>query len=157
MIVVDSALLHKGVHAGAAYSTNEREHFERLSEQLIDNTFDTRNLRARKAPAQAFNERQVNVPNTIPSNLQLLGVTPTKRHKKSHPKHLMQGRCVVCGGQSTHVCRECQSGLGPTAKKQIWICDKADHVCMGRHILAAHPDMGPNANQRRAVTWQNVI
>ena len=157
VIVVDSSHLFKGIHAGASYFSTERQFFERLSEQLIDNTFDTRSLRDRKRPPQALVDRDVNLPDTIPSSLQLLGVTPTKRHKKNHAKHLLQGRCLICRGESTHVCRECQSAVGPMAKKQVWICHKAGHVCMGRHILAAHPDMAPAPNAKRAINWSNVI
>jgi len=59
---------------------------------------------------------------------------------------------------TTHVCRECQSNLGPMNKKQIWICDKPDKVCMGWHILAAHPDMvAPAGSAVHAIHCDRVI
>jgi len=146
MIVVDALNLFKGVSQGSTVPrpTNEREFFSRLAEQLIDNTFDTRDLRHRKSRSEAARE-SASHSHTIPSSQQLIGTTPTKRHKKNHPKHLLQGRCLVCRSLSTHVCRECQRNLGTTAQHQAWICCSAGKVCMGRHIMVHHPDMVAHA------------
>jgi len=160
MVVVDAMRLFHGIRKGSTALCSERKFFERLSEQLIDNTFDTCNLRDRstKKGTRALAQHNPNLPPTVPSTQQLIGVTPTKRHKKNHPKHLLQGRCCVCDALTTHVCRECQSNIGTMAKKQVWICDKPGHVCMGRHILAAHPDMvAPPAAAKRAIDYSRVI
>jgi len=60
----------------------------------------------------------------------------------------------MCDALTTHVCRECQSNLGSMAKKQIWICDKLDKVCMGHQILGAHPDMmAPPGVAKRVIDY----
>jgi len=158
MVVVDSLHLFQKIRQGSAANISERAFFERLSEQLIDNTFDTRQLRHQKRTRRDDVQQEPKQETyTIPSTRQLLGVTPTKRHKKGHPKHLLQGRCGVCQSLATTVCRECQSG-DPLARHQVWMCNKPDKVCMGRHIMAHHPDMvAPSGHAKRAINYNHVI
>jgi len=105
-----------------------------------------------------WHNKSVNLTPTILSLQQLLDVTPTKGHKKNHAKHLLQGHCSMCDAWTTHVCRKCQSNLGPISKKQIWICSKSDKVCMGWLILVAHPDMvAPAGSAKRVIHWGRVI
>jgi len=159
MIVVDGMRLFQGIRKGSEVDRSERRHFERVSELLIDNTFDTRSLRDRaKKEVRTLVEQSANLSHTIPSTQQLLGTTPTKRHKKNHPKHLLQGRCIICDALTTNVCRECQMNIGATSKKQLWTCSKVNKVCMGKHMLATHPDMvAAPGSAKRAIDYNQVI
>ena len=161
MACVDAQKLFLGIRK--PLSIPERDFYSRLAEQLIDNQYDNRNLRARsKRSTDAellLQELDSNSShNSIPSNQQLLGVTPTKRHKANHPKHLLQGRCKSCDALATTVCRECQQELGTLAREQVWICNKPGKVCMGKHIAAHHPDMvALPGSAKRAIHYNRVI
>jgi len=158
MICVDAYKVFSGIRK--PMMMKERDYWERLSQLLIDNHYDSRDLRDRKKRAtnaeMLLQEQAINLTHRIPSNRQLIGVTPTKRHKKGHPKHLLQGRCRVCDALTTSVCRECQQGLGPMSSHQCWICNKPGKACMGKHIIAHHPDMVAN-DVKRAIDWNRVI
>ena len=95
MVAVDAKNLFQGIRRGANYNASERVFYERLSEQLIDNTYDTRNLRARRPEAKVLQEQVASLTNTVPSSEHVIGTTPTKRRKKNHPTFLLQGRCSV--------------------------------------------------------------
>jgi len=41
-------------------------------------------------------------------------------------------------------------------KHQEWICNKPGKTCMGKHIMAHHPDMIAKSDAA-AVSWNNVI
>ena len=160
VMVVDAHRLFAGI--GKPIGIKERVFFERLSLLLIDNEHDGRNLRGRKKMSTdaelLLQEQQLNLTTSIPSCRQLIDVTPTKRHKKGHPKHLLQGRCRVCDSLSTTVCRECQAQIGPCEQNQCWTCSKPGKVCMGSHVMAHHPDMILAADDaRRAIDCSRVI
>ena len=143
---VDAWFLYKGISSGAcmtgvSHYINERSFFEALIEQLIDNTFNSSSPSTRKRSTDAeLLLRAQEDPLSVPSQSQLIGITPTKRFKKNNSNHRMQGRCLVCQRPATTVCRECQR-MQPMAKHQHWICDKPGKACMGKHMLAAHPSM----------------
>jgi len=157
MVAVDAKNLFQGIRRGANYNASERVFYERLSEQLIDNTYDTRNLRARRPEAKVLQEQVASLTNTVPSSEHVIGTTPTKRRKKNHPTFLLQGRCCICSMPSTHVCRECQSNYGPHHKHQEWICDEENKICMGKHILSTHPDIVPAPNAHRPINFGHAI
>ncbi len=146
MMAVDAWFLFSGIRRGDRIQyANERVFYECLIEQLIDNKLDaaqasTRGSKnKRRSDAEALlNEHQF--PDSIPSHLQLISVTPTKRYKKGKTNHRLQGRCLVCNKPATTVCRLCQRD-DPLGKTQFWICDKAGKRCMGKHIMACHPGM----------------
>lgn len=139
--IVDSFLLAQGCQDH--HYSRSSIFFCKLAEELIENTYEIRALRKRTDRA-AFNAAVASRPNpdfVLPATHQLASATPTKRHKLNCPKHLAQGRCMVCKtGQATTVCRECQLQQPDPKKKQHWICSKAGQACMGKHILEAHPD-----------------
>ena len=137
---VDAWFLYKGIRAGTkGLYCDERHFYELLIEQLIDNTLDASQCKTRGGKRRTDVELllQEHDPNCIPSHMQLIEVTPTKRYKKNK-NHRLQGRCLVCEKPSTTVCRECQRD-DPLARHQHWICDKPGKKCMGSHILACHP------------------
>jgi len=144
---VDAWYLWRGItegrsNAGVTHYINERVFFECLIEQLIDNDYDSSSpstRHKRSTDAEMLLQLQAD-PLSIPSTSQLIGVTPTKRFKAANTNHRLQGRCLVCRGVATTVCRDCQQD-GPFSKHQHWICDKPGKVCMDKHTLACHPTM----------------
>jgi len=136
---------------------NERRFCESLTEQLIDNTLDsaTHSTRRRRANAEPPQEETDVLTDSVPSSLQLVGATPTKRFKKSKPTQRLQGGCLVCFLPATTVCWQCQREK-PMGKHQEWICNKPGKTCMGKHIMAHHPDMIAKSDAA-AVSWNHVI
>ena len=159
MTAVDAWFLFSGIRRGSKYRFYEERHFyECLCEQLIDNKLDckqssTRRGGKRRTDAELLLQEQEQN-GSIPSHLQLVGVTPTKRYKKNK-LHRLQGRCLVCNKPATTVCRVCQRD-DPLGKHQFWICDKQGKKCMGNHIMACHPDMIMDDNSK-PVDWNRVI
>ena len=142
MCVVDSFLLATGCQGHEAYGGAARHFFSKLSEDLIENKIDQRNLRKRaEQQQQHITAGAVGaiVHVMIPAYNQLVAPTPTKRFKKNKPTHRVQGRCMVCGKYSIHVCRECQHLYPKKEDKQFWICDKPGKACMGTHLKEKHP------------------
>ena len=143
---VDAWFLYRGIRADShktqGFYVDERHFYELLCEQLIDNKFDSSQASTRskrRTDAEMLLQETAAANGSVPSHLQLIGVTPTKRHKKNRI-HRLQGRCLVCNKPATTVCRECQR-VAPFDKHQHWICDKKGKKCMGDHIIAHHPSM----------------
>ena len=159
---VDAWFLYRGIRNGRMDGPliNERYFYERLTELLIDNTFDacyssTRIKHKRRTDAEILLQEQEAAAESIPSHLQLVSVTPTKRSKTANAKHRLQGRCLVCSKPASTVCRTCQRG-DPYGRHQWWICDKPGKICMGKHIIANHPDMLPSVD-KKPIDWNHVI
>jgi len=154
---VDAWFLYEGIRSGSSrgHLVQERHFFELLIEQLIDNKFDSKQAttRSNKQRSDAEMLLQVDDDGIIPSHMELVGVTPTKRYKKNRIYRL-QGMCLVCNKPATTVCRECQRAA-PFDKHQHWICDKKGKKCMCNHIMAAHPDM--IVSDKKPVDWNRVI
>jgi hypothetical protein len=141
MCVVDSYLLMVGCRGtkNTGFKT-ARHYFDKLAEELIDNTFETRNLRRREARARAAeNPLGIDRDEVLETHLQTIAPTPTKKRKKNHCNRMAQGLCMVCRMSATHVCRECQRYQPDTRARQYFICNKPGKVCMGIHILRCHP------------------
>jgi Transposase IS4 len=138
MLVVDAYLLRRGCHGNKHSPGGSRKFFELLAVDLIDNSYDMRSLRKRK---QENVDASVDgpTPDVPESSKHLTCPTPTKRYKKKHPGHRLQGRCMVCRKSTVHVCRSCQDIVGAVHKRQYWICDKAGKACMGMHLTDKHP------------------
>jgi len=138
MVIVDSFLLMQGCH-GSSKAMDQRLFYEKLAEELIDNTHDTVGLRPRKRSAAAA-APEASLPRV---ELHLTSPTPTKKKKKSNKKHRLQGRCMHCGKSTSWVCRECQiigATSAATKDKQHWICRDKHLTCMSMHIGEVHPD-----------------
>jgi len=133
---VNAWFLCKGIRSGSSrgHLAQERHFCQLLIDQLIDNKFDSKQATARSNQRRSDAEMllQVDADGITPSQMQLVGVTPTKRYTKNRI-HGLQGRCLVCNKPATAVCRECQR-VAQIDKHQHWICDKKGKKCMGNHI-----------------------
>ena len=98
MCIVDARLAYHGCRGGALCSTTQREFYEDLAEQLIDNAYDGLGRRHRASDGGTPS------PARAPTNDHSSGVdahlTPTKRKKRTRDgletKYTMQGRCMEC-------------------------------------------------------------
>lgn len=140
MCVVDSYLLLRGIRGSNDGFASAKCYFAKLAEELIDNTFEQRNMRKRDARAfAAANPLGIENEAVLDANYQTIGPTPTKKFKKTIPTKRVQGLCMVCGMWTTHTCRECQRFQVDTRGKQFFICNKSGQKCMGIHIVNDHP------------------
>jgi Transposase IS4 len=137
MMVVDAYLLMVGCQSNRHNLGGPRKFFEMLAADLIDNSYDQRTLRRRREETLDVDT----MPDVPQSTKHLTCPTPTKKMKKNHPTHRRQGRCMVCKKCTVAVCRACQDVVGPTHKRQYWICDKPGKECMGMHLSAVHPNL----------------
>jgi len=166
---VDAWFLCRGIRStdpGRCHGSNgcyfdERHFYELLIEQLIDNRFNasqatTRAKAKRRTDAEILLHEQEACLDSIPSHLQLVSVAPTKRFKAKNPKHGLQGRCLVCDKPATTVCRVFQRD-DPHGTHQFWICDKPGKACMGKHIMANHPDMVIKTEDKAPINWNRAI
>jgi len=162
MMAADAWFPFSGVRRGDMIQCADKRSFhECLIEQLIDNKLDaaqasTRGSKnKRRSDAEALlNKHQF--PDSISSHLQLISVTPTKRHKKGKMNHMLQGRCLVCNKPATTVCRLCQRD-DPLGKTQFCICDKAGERCMGKHIMACHPGVHVDPTEMKPSQLKSVF
>ena len=155
MCFVDAYLLAKGCRSEPI---EMRDFFSILAEQLIDNKYSERETRSWRRRRQILKAREVEKLTTLHPSRQLTAPTPTKRRKKGNKKHLLQGRCMVCGKSTTHVCRECRNiheSSGTCLRKEFWICNKPGKVCMGKHIQAWHPNMIGKAREQNNTFFNN--
>ena len=161
MCVVDAYLLMQGTQGD---SMEQRQFYELLAEQLIDNTYDVVGLRSRTKRRVGDDDGTVSTATSTLKTidaldahcpkkaLHLTAPTPTKKRKKNNKKHKAQGRCMICGKHTSFVCRECQRQQDPCTcrdqqtLKQHWICrDKAGLLrCMGKHIAEKHQHLIAN-------------
>jgi len=138
MMVVDAYHLFAGIRGGVR-ATISRAFYEQLAEELIDNDHDRITLRRRREETEALEKAIDENGGCLEPAKQRTAPTPTKRMKKNHPTHHLQGICMVCKKNTTHVCRECQRFYSGPTDKQFWICNKPGKQCMGSHILELHP------------------
>ena len=155
MVVVDAFKLALGCQGNKCMKI--RDFLEVLAAQLIDNTFDTIDLRPRTRRSGTDSQSSVGGTSRsrdddysngagVPKRLHLTAPTPTKRYKKNKPKHRAQGRCMVCKKTTSHVCRECHRvydnwnvvDADGSQTKQYWICRNDTLLCMGIHIGEMH-------------------
>jgi hypothetical protein len=130
MIIVDSWLLYVGAR-GKLRSMNQREFYETLCLELIDNNFDVIGLRSRTpqdAPVQL-----------TPTSGAGPHATPTKKMKLDKEKKETSARaqrdCVVCKSRTTRVCSECRS----EGKGEVFVCNSSkQRVCFASHARSMH-------------------
>lgn len=141
MIIVDAFDLAKGCQGITNHLGGSRMFFEDLLTALIDNDMDRRTLRRRREEAvrQEASLCREDMPE-LDTSRHLTAPTPTKKRKANNPNHRQQGRCMVCGKPTSHVCRTCQCFKNSSKDKQYWICNKAGKVCMGKHLLEMHTE-----------------
>ena len=140
MCVVDAYLIAVGCQGTDRWNATS-DFVMALIDDLIDNKYQKRVLRKRDARRASLDDSLFESESgTLEAIKQTISATPTKRSKKSNPKHRAQGKCMSCKMLTSHVCRLCQHHQQDPRYKQFWICQKAGMACMGDHILKEHPD-----------------
>ena len=119
MVIVYIWLLYN-VAQGSCYHLGQRQFYETLATQQIDNTFDGHNLRRngslnRPAKVQDF---ESSLTNGIGIHL-----TPTQEWRKSKDGKIssfaMQRKCRICKTKkTTHLCSACMACSGTA----VWLC-----------------------------------
>jgi hypothetical protein len=103
MIIVDSWLLYVGAR-GELRSIKQREFYEALCLELIDNNFDLIGLRSRTPDDTPFQ--------LIPTSGAGPHATPTKERKLDNENKETSARaqrdCILCNSRTTRVCSECR-------------------------------------------------
>lgn len=127
LCVVDSWLLFSGAHPESEQHMTQRRYYETLAEQLIDNTFDSRNTRRRSVTP----ERTVTAGSGVETHL-----IPTKKKRKTAngmmTSFAVQNNCRVCKvKKTTLVCSSCNKLDGSA----IYICGTStDKSCFAKHV-----------------------
>jgi hypothetical protein len=124
MMVVDAYHVLAGVCNGV-YSTTSRWSYEQLAEEMIDNDHNRMTFMIRREETKALERAIEENCGVLEPGKQRTTPTPTKQMKKNHPTHHLQGVCMVCKKNTTHVCRECQKFYASPTNKQYWICLEA--------------------------------
>jgi hypothetical protein len=119
--------------------SESRDFYDSIAEALIDNDYNRMMLQRRLEENDALEQAIQDLGGVLEPAKQRTAPTPTKRMKRHHPTHHLQGICMVCKKNTTHVCRECQQFHQQPNHKQFWICNKPGKHCMGAHILDLHP------------------
>jgi Transposase IS4 len=105
--IVDAFLLAQASQ-GPQRWMSATDFFVALVDDLVDNVYDKRNLR-KKMDRRAANDGYFGTKSgVLQADKQLCSATPTKRPKRSNPKHRAQGKCMNCKHLTSHVCRLCQ-------------------------------------------------
>jgi len=133
MSIVDSWLLHSGARGAAAILT-QKQFYENLAAQLIDNTFDTIGVRARTASATS--------PQDGAAALLRYGVgihlmpTRKRRNGAAPGDHRAQRTCRECKcHKSSYVCSGCHGG----DKWGVFLCGpKTGRKCFVGHLRNVH-------------------
>jgi hypothetical protein len=129
--IVDSWLLYSGARGFRSHMT-QREFYERLAEELIDNDYEKVSLRRRSSDAMAVSPY-------IPKSGRSIHLTPTKskRSCKGVPtRYAQQGKCQVCKRKTTHICSEC---IDASIGKVVWLCHtKTLKCCFDEHLEKHH-------------------
>ena len=131
--VVDAWLLYKG-KMGARNHMSPWTFYCKLADQLIANSYDTVELRKRKAP-------EMEILDSEHGNGSGIHLVETKRRRKTKDgtvtKALYQGRCAICQGnmKSKFMCSACKARTG----KELYLCSNGTgRRCLEEHIRGAH-------------------
>ena len=139
MCIVDAWLAFHGCRGGASCPTTQREFYEDLAEQLIDNSYNGLGRRNRDSATPS--------PARVPTNDHSSGVdahlTPTKRKKRTRDgietKYTMQGRCMECNKPgTTQVCSECTENPSNTKIDNFLCSTRKGKQCFRAHIQKYH-------------------
>ena len=144
MTVVDAWLAFSACTNAAE---TQKEFYTLLAEELIDNSYDTEGLAARR-------RRSIHGPGGSPTFAEGTGVprggvyshiTPTKKKRKVKgevSKYLRQGRCTQCSKKTTSCCSDCVDAMeivDESSPKSAWICTTKDgKLCYANHMRACH-------------------
>ena len=125
VIVVDTFKMWNGLKMS---QEPEKQFYENLAEELIDNEFDGRVTRSSPSRNSVTGgdgriRRGVHI-----------HLTPTKKRRKNKPNQLAQGRCKICGNKSSNMCSLCQDN-----GKSVFLCDtRSGRSCFATHIENTH-------------------
>lgn len=132
MCVVDSWLAFKACK-GSRCMVDQRDFYNKLTEQLIDNNFDYVGCRERQ---DVGNESAAVVDGNVRSGIDV-HLTPTKKRrtcKGQRTQYLLQGKCLVCGTKTTKECSFCRD-----RHVRSWLCDtKKGKRCFPTHLKHSH-------------------
>ena len=104
MIVVDKFLCYNQL---VDESEKEGNFYLRLDEELIDNKYDSIQLRPRNSTAEQTPSIDAIGEDGRPRSGICIHLTPTKRESKGSNAALHQGRCKICKVKSSHECSVC--------------------------------------------------
>ena len=141
MILVDSFLVFQQL---IDVSVKEGDFYASLAEELIDNNYDSLNLRKRgghrDSPQNPVRHAVMGSPDAIgrdgrPRSGLHIHLTPTKRKRKgTQAQH--QGRCKICKFKTSEMCSFCKDESGI----ECWLChSKTGRGCFAEHVSIDHP------------------
>ena len=136
MVIVDSWLLYSGAQ-GSRYHLVQRQFYETLATQLIDNTFDGHNLRYNGSLNGTAKVQDFESSLTRGIGIHL---TPTRERRKSKDgkvsSFVMQRKCRICKTKkTTHLCSACMACGGTT----VWLCrGSCGRSCFLDHLKNVH-------------------
>ena len=104
MIVVDTFLCYNQL---VDESEKEGDFYLIFSEELIDNKYDSIQLRPRNGTAEQTPILDAIAKDGRPRSGICIHLTPTKRKRKGSNTSLHQGRCKICKVKSSHECSVC--------------------------------------------------
>lgn len=129
--IVDAWLLYKKSH-GAGSIMSPIKFYEKLAEQLIDNTYGGVHRRSQVVDVPAPDVTQSGIgPHLTPTSRK------RKRHNGTSTNCALQGRCKQCrnGNKSKYVCSAC-TGVD---KPDFWLCHSdTGRDCFIRHFSDFH-------------------
>jgi hypothetical protein len=133
--IVDSWLVFKSCRGGHLCQTLQADFYTDLAEELIDNTFDGRQVRPR--PGIIQQDLGPNIAGIGPH----LAPTDRKRRKKdgTATPFSLQGRCMECNANgTTYVCSECRI-TRTDPRKEYFICSaRKGTSCFADHCAKVH-------------------
>jgi hypothetical protein len=139
MCVVDAWLMYSKC---TETEEKQREFYELLAEEMIDNTHDLRGRR--HAPNSVTGSPELITPDGHMRTGIGAHLTPTKRKRKTKDgkdtSYMQQGRCNVCGMKTTMVCSECQDeNMSNKSAPETWICKPTTScTCFANHMADSH-------------------
>jgi hypothetical protein len=148
MCVVDSWLMYSKC---TETEEKQREFYEMLAEEMIDNTHDqVRGRRSENTGDGGIIAADGHMRSGISAHL-----TPTKRKRRkreavegetgnqmrlTNTSYMQQGRCIVCSKKSTQVCSQCQDeNDDENNTHEAWICKPTTfRTCFATHLNTTH-------------------
>ena len=135
MIVVDAFLCYNQL---VDESEKEGDFYIRLSEELINNKYDSIKFRPRNGTAEQTTSLDAIGKDGRPRSGIRIHLNPTKRIRKGSNTSLHQGRRKICKVKSSHECSVCvdkNNGL------DYYIChSKTGRNCFAQHIYHTHEE-----------------
>ena len=135
MILVDTFLCYNQL---VDESEKEGDFYLRLTEELIDNKYDSIQLRTRNGTAEQTPSLDAIGKDGRPSSGIRIHLNPTKRRRKGSNTALHQGRCKICKVKSSHECSVCvdkNDGLD-----YYIFYSKSGRDCFAQHTYHTHEE-----------------